>query len=680
MKKTAPKDTQIKKSFFETHSQYLIAAILLAVTFVAFYQTLGHDFIRFYDDDEYVVKNPMVSAGLTKEGIVWAFTKSHSANWHPLTWMSHMLDCRLYKLNPMGHHLTSLLFHIANVLLLFWVLTLMTRSLWRSGFVAALFAIHPLHVESVAWVAERKDVLSTFFWILTMLAYVWYVRRPGIGRYLLVALAFVMGLMSKPMLVTLPFALLLLDYWPLGRLRSGNARKAVLEKAPLWGLSIASSIITYAVQQKAGAVAMLGQFPVAVRIGNALVAYVGYIVKMLWPSGLAFYYPRSGNPLAAWQVVGAIIVLVCISVFVIRAARKRPYLAMGWLWYLGTLIPVIGLIQVGSHAMADRYTYVPLIGLFIIVAWGVPEFLARRKPKEAPLLAILAVIVIVVLTVCTWIQVGYWKDGVTLYEHALACTTNNAMTHNNLGNVLFEQNEFAKAAEHFSAALEIDPKMAEARNNLGNALVKMGRVEEGIAQYREALRLMPNDTQAHFNLGIVFSNQGKLDEAIAEYTEALRLKPDNPGGYNNLGNVYARLGRFDDAIAHYREVIRLQPNSPDTYNNMGNALAAQGKVEEAIRSYSDAIRMNPNQVDAHFNLAIAYSRLNRNDEAMQEYRAVIRIRPDHAGARMNLATLLYLRGDYAEAWREIQECRNHGYAPDPRFVEVLAAKMPEPRN
>jgi len=679
----------------------MIAILLVAITLIAYWQVFGHDFIRFFDDDVYVVNNAVVQQGLTKAGLVWAFTQFHIANWHPLTWVSHMLDCQFYGMNPMGHHLTNLLFHIANVLLLFWALVLMTKSLWKSAFVAALFAVHPLHVESVAWVAERKDVLSTFFWLLAMLAYVWYVRRPNVGKYLLVALALALGLMSKPMLVTLPIVLLLMDYWPLGRLKPRqhstlNTQRStlsslILEKAPLFALCVASSAITFFAQRAMGAVAMMTQFPLGVRISNALVAYASYIVKMVWPSGLAFYYPRAGNPIPAWQVAGAVVLLAAISFLVIKLARRHPYLPVGWLWYVVTLVPVIGFIQVGSHAMADRYTYVPLIGLFVIIAWGAPDLLARKmeptkgksrprqvqsEPSNAAPLAAVAVAVVAVLMARTWIEVGYWRDAATLYTRALKCTSNNAMAHNNLGNVLFADGRIEEAAGHFREALRIDPSMSEASNNLANCLLQTGKPEEAIALYNEALRVMPNNAEAHYNLGTALARLDRLDEAIEHYAEALRIKPDYAVVHNNWGNALARQGKFDVAIGHYKEGLRMQPNLASAYGNMGNALGAQGKSAEAIANYNEALRIDPKLVEARVNLAITLSKLKRTNEAISQYREVVRIQPNHALAHHNLAALLCSKGDYAEAWKELRLAQQYGMAPDPALVGILSERVP----
>ena len=482
----------------------LVAASLALVTLVIYWQVQSHGFVN-YDDNLYVTDNPQVKAGLTSASIQWAFTTGHSANWHPLTWLSHMVDVELFGLDAGRHHLMSVLFHLANTILLFYVLKRMTGALWQSAFVAALFALHPLHVESVSWTAERKDVLSTFFWILTMLAYIRYVEHLGTSRYFLVALSMALGLMAKPMLVTLPLVLLLLDYWPLGRLRlkqlegGGKSKirqtgmktaqismalRLVREKIPLFALVVISSIITYEVQQSAGAFKYSSPFPLSLRIGNALLSYLAYIGKTIWPTDLAVLYPHRGMsprweivPLPGWEVAVAAIALVSISILVIVAARRHPYLPFGWFWYVVTLVPVIGIVQVGTQAMADRYTYVPLIGLFMVAAWGANASFRKLAYRKFALPA-LAVIVLGASSVTTWRQVGYWKNSITLFEQTVAVTKINPVAHYNLGYALHAEGRYDEAIPHFSEALRIAPTYTEARNMLVNALQVQGRARE----------------------------------------------------------------------------------------------------------------------------------------------------------------------------------------------------------
>ena len=574
---------------------YTICLLLILLTLAAFWQTLGNEFVN-YDDDDYVTKNIQVQAGLTKDGVIWAFTKPHSANWHPLTWLSHMLDYRIYKLNPMGHHLTNLLFHIANVLLLYWVLVTMTKYTWRSAFVAALFAVHPLHVESVAWVAERKDVLSTFFWMLTMLAYVSYVRDRKIGKYLLVVVLFALGLMSKPMLVTLPFALLLLDYWPLGRFQKANGWKLVWEKLPLFVLSAASSVVTYLAQQKGGAV--VEHLPAGERIANALVSYLAYIGKMLWPRNLAVFYPHPRAALPVWQTVAAAALLALASVLVIRFARRRPYLATGWLWYLGTLLPVIGLVQVGVQAMADRYTYVPLIGLFIIIAWGVPDLVSLgKKPSRSRYLGVPAVAVIAALAICTWIQTGHWRDSIVLFEKALASTSGNYVAHHNLGVALQDQGRLGDAIAHYRTALRLLPDYADAHRNLAVALVRQGRIGEATDHLLAAVRINPLDIQARYNLGLAMSVRGKIEEAVFQYREALRVDLENSQVSNNLAWILAT--HPDPRIRNSGEAVRLaeaacrqtKRRDPADLDTLAAAYASGGRYDKAIAAAEEALAL-----------------------------------------------------------------------------------------
>ena len=426
------------KEFILKHRDILVCLFLVMATLAVYWQVQNFDFVNFHDDD-YVYENRHVKEGLTLESVTWAFTTIHAGNWHPLTWLSHMLDSHVYGMNSGRHHLTNLLFHIANTLLMFMVFRKMTDSLWQSGFVAGLFALHPLHVESVAWVSERKDVLSTFFWMLTKWSYIWYVEHPVVRRYILVVLFFALGLMSKPMLVTLPFVLLLLDFYPLNRFQfqqsdgSANAQqksialRLILEKTPLFVLVAMSSAITFYAQKHGGAVASLKVIPLKARVANALVSYANYIGKMVYPSKLTVLYPHPGM-LPWWKIAGACFLLVSISFLAIRVVKQSPYFAMGWLWYLGTLVPVIGLVQVGSQSMADRYTYVPLIGIFIIIAWGIPELVAQWRYRKI-WLATLATVILTILMAMTWKQVGYWKNSITLFEHTLKVTTNNALPH-----------------------------------------------------------------------------------------------------------------------------------------------------------------------------------------------------------------------------------------------------------
>jgi Flp pilus assembly protein TadD len=494
----------------------------------------------------------------------------------------------------------------------------MTGALWQSGFVAALFALHPLHVESVAWVAERKDVLSTFFWLLTMWTYVRYVERPGPKWYILTFFIYGLGLMAKPMLVTLPFVLLLLDYWPLNRLQTGTSHvdspissptkpsftALVWGKVPLFALAALSSLITLLAQKSGGAMKSVEVFPMAIRIANALLSYVFYIKKMVWPQGLAFFYPHPGTGLPMWQAVGAGLLLVGISLVVVRAARQQPYLLVGWFWYLGTLVPVIGLVQVGIQSMADRYTYVPLTGLFIIIGWGIPN-LVMSWHRRRILLGVAAASLLVVLTLCTWSQLRHWRNNVTLFEHAINVTANNYLAHDNLGNALAQQGKIDEAIAHYYTALRIKSNSANTHNNLGVALFGLGKINEAIAHYRVALRYQSDSPEIHNNLGVSLARQGQVDEAIVYYLAAVQLKADYEEAYNNLGNALARQGKLDEAAVQFSRALEIKPNYPDAHNNLGVALARQGRLEEAISHFKEALRLKPDYRKARANLEIA---------------------------------------------------------------------------
>jgi len=576
----------------------LVIGFLILATGAVYWQVGGHEFIDF-DDDRYVFRNTRVLDGLSWQDVRWALTAMEVSNWHPLTWLSHLVDGELYGSSARGHHLTNLAFHVANSVLLFLALLRMTSALWRSALVAALFALHPLHVESVAWVSERKDVLSTFFWWLALWLYAGYARSPNSGRYLAVLLAFALGLMAKSMLVTLPFTLLLLDYWPLRRLaiERRSLGRLCLEKLPFFVLAAVVSALTVAAQGSGDAIISMQKFPLDVRLGNALVAYASYLLKTVWPFPLAAYYPHPAEiPLG--PVLGSALLLVVLSIGVVRLGRGHPYLLLGWGWYLGTLVPVIGLVQVGAQAMADRYTYVPLVGVFIILAWGGHE-LSARWPKRERARAALAAGALCALTACTWFQTARWRDTVTLFKHTLEVTQRNPMAH----------------------------------GILGTALGRRGEVDESIVHYRAALRLRPGLAEAHNNLGIALFRKGELDEAVEHYREALSLKPDHATAHTNLGAALYTQGRLEEAVAHYREALRVKPDSPETHNNLATALDAQGHVAEAIQHYEEALRLRPSDAKAHKNLGITLYQQGRFDEASAHFEAVLRIDPSDERAR-----------------------------------------------
>ena len=587
----------------------LICLVLAVVTAAVYVQVRHHQFINL-DDPYYVTENAQVSNGLSLQGLAWAFTHSHSANWHPLTWISLMLDCQLWGLNPGGHHLTNLLFHAVNAMLLFLVLKSMTGARWRSALVAGLFAWHPLHVESVAWVAERKDVLSAFFWLLTMAAYLRYVRQPRSHRYLLIVLCYALGLMAKPMLVSLPFVLLLLDYWPLERFPPTASSSALRvlgrlfwEKLPLFLLAAASSIVTFMVQRSYGAFDASEGVSLLCRLANAVLSYCAYVFKTVWPIHLAVFYPFP-TAMVGWEVAGAAVLLVGVTALII-ATRRARFLAVGWLWYVGSLVPVIGVVQVGAQGMADRYTYIPLIGLFIMLAWGVGRVVERR-PRWRFAAVLGAAALLAACLVCTGMQLRYWVDSKTLFEHALSVTSGNAFAHFALGHTLKSQGDIDGAIRHYIEAVRLTPPSYKNALRLGGILLLKGRAEEATVQFQEALRLNPGSPDAHSDLGLAREQQGKLVQAIAQFRESLRLKPDFADAQNNLAWLLAT-----EADPNYRdgtEAVRLAERAaeltgrknPSMLDTLAAALAEAGRFDEAAQTAEQAralaLSMNQTQV------------------------------------------------------------------------------------
>ncbi len=517
-----------------------IAFGLVAVTLTVYAQVMSHQFILL-DDNSYIRDNPMVNQGLTLKGIAWAFTTFHAANWHPVTWLSHMLDSQIFGLNAGGHLLVNALIHASNTVLLFLFLRRVTGAKWQSAIVAALFALHPLHVESVAWAAERKDTLSTFFGLLSLMAYARYVETPSWKRYALVAVALALGLMAKPMLVTWPFVLLLLDYWPLRRLQwqRGNGTAGfvrsllplVREKVPLFCLVAASMVITSIAQSYGGAVRTLIQVPFSLRLSNAIVSYAKYLFLTVWPWDLTVYYPFSRTGVPIWQTVCAIVLLAVITVLVLRQARERPYLLMGWLWFVGTLVPVIGLVQVGGAAMADRYHYVPSIGLFVAFVFGLSDLAGAFRIGHVAT-GTLTVAALSILACLTSVQIGRWRNNTTLFLYTASLIPDNRMIENNLGTILGASGRYDEAAAHFAKALRTQPDFlevitdADIRENLGLLMAHQGRLAVAVEQLNEALRLNPNSAEAHTTLGVVLLRLGKAEESIPHFLAAIRLKPD----------------------------------------------------------------------------------------------------------------------------------------------------------
>lgn len=600
---------------------YLIACFLVAATIVVYGQIGRHAFLH-YDDDQYITENPVVRSGLTVQGVAWALTTTHFSYWHPLTWISHMTDVEVFGLDARAHHFVSLSFHTANTVLLFMILFRMTGALWRSAFAAALFALHPLHVESVAWLAERKDLLSTFFWLLAIGAYLRYARRPAVAPYLIVLLLFLLGLMAKPMVVTLPLTLLLLDYWPLQRLSRDasspdspgderSARRPELhilgEKVLFFLLAVACGVITLLSPGVQQASSSLARLPLNVRAANALVAAAGYLGKTIWPSSLAVYYPHREVALASWKIAGAAVLVGGITILVLRMARRRPYLVFGWFWYLTTLLPVSGLIQVGGQSMADRYTYVPLIGIFVMISWGVAD-MASSWRLPAPALSVTAFVALFVLAFVSWRQAAYWQDDRTLFSHAIDVTSDNYLAELNLGVALERENKVDEAIPHYKEALRIRPFYADAHYNLAVALGGKGNIDEAALHYGRVLQIRPRDANAHNNLGFLLFRQGRLGEAIAHYQEAIRINPRFPLAQSNLGSALGRQGKIDEAVVHFRAALHDSPDDVLANYNLGIALMIQGKREEAAVHFREALRGRPGDPAIRKQLEQALSR------------------------------------------------------------------------
>lgn len=648
--------------------ELLISLLLICITLALYGQVLNHQFV-YFDDTLYVTENRHIQEGLTLESVIWALTATDISYWQPMTLFSLVLDYEIFGLNPRGFLMTNLLLHTLNALFLFLALKRMTGSLWQSAFVATLFAIHPLNVESVAWVVERKNVLSTFFWMLTMLSYVYYSERPSLSRYLLTLLLFALGLMAKPMLVTLPFVLLLLDYWPLGRLQLGHLGKnikpqshqwtqsgsqgslvfrLVLEKVPFLVFSMGSIYLSLWSVQRPGAVVNTVMMSMSLRFTNALVSYVSYIGKMIWPRNLAVFYPPP-EILPWWQAVAAAFFLVLVSVLVLRQLGRRPYLLMGWLWYLGTLIPVIGLVQVGLWpALADRFVYVPLVGLFIIAAWGVPDLLGKWRHRKL-IITVTAGVLISAASAVTWAQLHHWRNTITLFQRALKVTSRNYLAHNNLGAALDEQGKTKEAIAHYTKALEINPNYWMAHNNLGTALAGQGKNKGAIAHYTKALEINPNYSGIHNNFGTFLAQQGRIDEALTHFSRALQIRPDFAEVYNNLGNTFGQQGMIDEAVAHYNKALELKPNYAEAHNNLGVLLVKRGRFKEATNHYSEALRFDPDSAETHNNLAVALVELGEVEAAIPHYVRALDLQPDYAMAHNNLGNAFSEQGRLKEA-------------------------------
>jgi tetratricopeptide (TPR) repeat protein len=636
----------------ELRGRITLGVALAVATVAVFGRAAGFAYTGL-DDPIYVSSNQRVLDGLTVRGFLWAFRTFHGANWHPLTWLSLMLDAEIGGASPAIFHATNVVLHALNTLLLFTALDRMTGPAGRSAFVAGLFALHPLHVESVAWVAERKDVLSTFFLLLGILAYARYAERPGAARYLCVAAALACGLLAKPMLVTFPLILLLLDCWPLGRLTRPAVPRLVREKIPFFVLAAASAAVTLVAQSRGGAVQSIEALPLWTRAANAVVSYAVYLLKVVWPTNLAVLYPHPGTSIGVLPVAVSALALAGITWLAVRNVRDRPYLAVGWLWYVVTLVPVIGIVQVGLQARADRYTYVPLIGVFFALAWLVPDLVADR-PRVARALPAAAVGALLVLAPITWQQVGHWRSRLALFARVNQAIPDYPLARLTLGNLLFAEGATEEAAEHFRAVLARDPKHAGAHNNLGMCLLRTGSVAEGLAHLDEATRLDPRYAAARENRARALLALGRAEESLRDYAESIRLDPTSATAHAGYAEALVERGDAPAAAAHAREALRISPGYAAAHNVLGVALLLQGAVDDAVEEFRCATDADPAFADALANLAGALLQQGRSGEASDRCEEALRIAPDHVGARTNLGLARMRQGRPDDARREFE--------------------------
>jgi len=708
------------KRFFKKHSTVIIAIFLIIFICSIYYQIKDHDFINF-DDNLYVTDNSHVLSGLNLENIKWAltFTEKNGTYWHPLTWISHMLDIQLWGMNAGKHHLANLFLHIINTLLLFFVLISMTGALWKSAFVASVFALHPINVESVAWIAERKNLLSTCFWLIAMLAYFYYSKRPVLLQYVLVVFSFILGLLAKPMLVTLPFVLLLLDYWPLGRINLGQSSAAgvnqnypamktfsallksriVLEKIPLIFISILSIYVSFVSVRYATNTVTFEQVPMGLRIGNAMVSYITYVGKAIIPNSFAVYYPFP-KVIPIWESAGSFFLVMLISSLVLLAYRRYPYLIVGWLWYIGTLVPVIGLMQSGLWpAIADRWAYLPLIGVYIIIAWGIPELLNKWQFKKI-VLATLTGIVIPILIAYSWMQVGYWKNSDKLFEHALKVTPNNYVAQNNLASALNNRGDFDGAVKHCDEALRINPNILYAHDTLATALLNKGDDDGAIQQSRLAINLNPNDIGAYCNLGKALFFEKKYDESLSQFHKCLKLDPGYGDAYKGVaykfsGDIMLYTKNYNEAIVNYEEALRINSSltevsyhlgiaylhnsnyskaiecfqrvikeNPfysvysDTNNYLNVAKSSQINLDNLIGSIKASIKADPQNLTLHMKLGNVYLQECAYDSAIAQYQDVLSVQPQYIPALYRLALIYSEKNDYVSAINKLQKIRD----------------------
>lgn len=637
-----PQTTRPVEGALPSRKPLFAALTLAALVIISFWPVSNASFVHF-DDPDYASQNPRVLSGLTFAGVRWAFTTFHAGNWHPLTWISLMADVQLLGPDPAVFHLGNLLWHAANTVLVFFVLRALTGAFWRAVFAAALFAIHPLHVESVAWISERKDVLSTFFLLLTLGAYAKFAGSPvqipaRRGAYGVALVFFALGLMAKPMLVTVPLLLLLLDWWPLNRWSRQAAGGLILEKIPFLMLSALSSAVTVLAQQAGGAVKSLEQFPLSERLGNAAVSFARYLWKTVWPAELAIFYPHPGA-WPSWQVWMSVALVGGISMVAWVWRRRWGWLFTGWFWFLGTLVPVLGVVQVGIQSIADRYTYVPLIGIFVAVVWGGAEWMGARPVLRRPLVAA-AVLVLIVCAALTWRQSARWLNDETLFSHAIAVTRDNVLAHNNLADYLLRQGRAAEAIPHFQEVTRLQPDYYYAHNNLGSALTQSGRLEEALASIRRAQHLNPHYPLTYLNLGDTLSYLGRFTEAHEAYKQALKLDPKMAAAYNNWAALFFREKRFQEAADRYQMAIQLNPGLSPARVGFARALASAGALQPAATAYLEALKLAPQDPRLRIDYARVLLQTGQTNEAVKELRMALDLDPGHVPAQALLQSLV----------------------------------------
>jgi len=669
-------------------NQVYLAVIIIFLIFIclaAFGRITGNGFINF-DDQGYVTGNYQIQHGINFQTVKWALTTTYFSYWHPLTWLSYALDWSLFGANAGGHHLVSLLLHIAAAIFLFLFLNKTTNNIWPSAFAAAFFALHPLRVESVAWASERKDVLSMFFAMPCLWAYAFYAQKTSVSKYLLCLILFTLALMSKPTMVTLPFLLMLLDYWPLRRWQKAldGQKKGfhsigglILEKIPFFCLVIAVSILTFLAQNEKGTVASVETISFINRIGNAILSYAAYLEKTIWPFNLAVFYPYE-LPLPLWKVLISGFIFLCITLASFYYIKKLPFLFAGWFIYLGTLVPVIGLVQVGSQAMADRYTYMPSVGISFMLTWGI-LYLVKRENIRKKVLFPAGVAILIFLSVLTWKQCGYWKDSIKLWNHALQVTKNNFMAHGNLGLELFnkgktdealihynkallinpnlpvvhqdrgvayvELGQYQKALEDFRKAVSISPDYADAYYNMGTTLVILTRYESAIDNFNEAIRLYPSFSNAYYNRGLAYHKIGRYRDALDDFSKDISFRPDHADAYYNRGSLYISMGQYQQAIEDMSSVIRLKPDNSSAYFNRSNAYVALSQYQKAIDDLSAVIKLDPKSFDSYNNRGALYIQLGWYQQALNDYTTAIQLKPDYADACNNMAFLYLKKGN-----------------------------------